>query len=197
MAWHGLTYQSLAAITVPLLCVAGCVRIETGQTVDEAVESSEAKARQIRGSWANKFQTATPVEMAEFLADHYDRVTAVFVRFGHDMVDRWEEGIAGRGEDIAADEMRSMIDRWIHTQKPILTAYEDNLEYGFEQIKLSNHFDERLLDLMNELVDHYYQVYSGAFFPSGSVEDYQYLLEHMNYETQEMSGRFRAALERF
>ena len=179
------------------LTLAGCVKIETGQTVDEAVESAEQRASRARATWANKFRSASPVQMTQYVAEHFDQTTDMFFRFGRRMIDQWRQGSEGRGVEVKASVMREMIDAWTTAEKPLLVAFEDNLEYGVDQIRQSGFFDERLLRQMGDLVDVYYDVYSAVMYPVGSIEDYDYLLDKKQREAKQASRQFREALESF
>lgn len=169
-------------LAILLALLAGCIRIETGQTLEEAVASSEVRAGQIRSQWANRLNAATPREMADMLLDHARDVTDRYLAYGADVASRWREGSVERGKDISASEMREFVAAWIEVEKPLLTAWEENLEYGLERIVESGFYDETSRNLFQHLVDRYYDVYSMVFFPSSTAEDYEAKLYQVRFE---------------
>ncbi len=181
-----------AGLAALLILPSACIRIETGQTSEEAVASSEVRARQTRSQWANRFNSATPRQMADMLVEHARDVTDRYLNYGADVVSRWSEGSTGRGQEITATEMREFVTAWIEVEKPLLIAWEDNLEYGLERIVESGFYDETSRDMFQNLVDRYYDVYSAVFFPSSTVEDYESGL----YRTRNERDRAIEALER-
>jgi len=199
MASVGRTALGSALLLTGALLVSSCsaIKIETGQTQEEAVQSAEARAKQIRSDWANRFQQATPLEMARLLSRHVDSVSAWYVAYGFDVAAQWREGNTGRGEIVPDREMREVVAVWTERQQPILVAYEDNLEYGLEQIKETGHFGQDLLDLLSEFADQYYKVYSAVFYPSGSVEEYEETLNRIKHETESLSIRLKTELDRY
>ncbi len=186
-------------LLVGLLSFVSCsaIKIETGQTQGEAIESSQAQAKMLRASWANRFQQATPPEMARLLIYHVDSVTARYVTYGFGVAAQWREGSANRSDKITDTEIRDGMAQWIETQKPILKAYEDNLEYALERIRQSRYFHQNFLDLLGELAGQYYRVYSVTFSPSGSVEEYEQTLDVAKRDTEMISARCQAELDRY
>lgn len=187
-------YIKIVSIIITLLLVSGCVKIETGGTAEEKKQSSESKASQIRSEWAFKLQQASPSEKAQLFIDFFDNVTGIYLKFGNDMVAQWKEGEQGRQQEIPDTEMRKRIDSWIKTQKPILKAYDDNIEYGFESIKQTGYFGNDILSLLKNVVDQYYDVYTDVFFPQGKVSDYEYKLEDVENKTKLLEGQFKEAI---
>jgi hypothetical protein len=180
-----------------LLFSCSTIKIETGQTQEEAIQSAKAQARQIRSDWANQFQQAAPLEMAQLLSRHIDSVSTWYVAYGFEVATQWREGNTGRGENVPDREMREVVAVWTEKQQPILAAYEDNLEYGLEQIKETGYFGQDFFDLLSEFADQYYKVYSAVFYPSGSVEEYEETLNRVKYETESLSIRLKTELDRY
>ncbi len=174
----------------------GCVKVETGATVEEATQSSEDTAGRIRREWASRIKQVSPPEAAALLVDHYDRVTALYLRYGQDMVEQWREGEQGRGQPIPATEMWEKIDQWTLTQRPILTAYDDNLEFAYRELSTSGLFNDDFLQMLRNLVDEYYVVYSAVFLPMGTVDEYEHRLEQVKYEAEGVGETYREGLER-
>jgi len=187
-------YIKIVSVLIILLLVSGCIKIETGGTAEEKKQSSESKASQIRSEWAFKLQQASPSEKARLFIDFFDNVIGIYLKFGNDMVKQWKEGEQGRQQEIPDTEMRKRIDSWIKTQKPILKAYDDNIEYGFENIKQTGYFNEDFLALLKQVVDQYYNVYTDVFFPQGKVSDYEYRLEETKNKTKLLKNQFKEAI---
>ncbi|MFQ5454376.1 MAG: hypothetical protein ACE5D6_09350 [Candidatus Zixiibacteriota bacterium] len=182
---------------LPVIISLGCVNIKTEQSSEELLRSSERRASHIRRSWAQKLKQASPVDMVMLLLDHYDFVTNQYIDFGYDNVERWKEGESGRDEKISGNEMRTYIDQWITIQKPVLTAYDDNFEYAYEQIKHAGYFRSDFLELLLKLLDNYYLVYSVTMFPKGSPNDYAYQLEKTKYEKEIIADQLKEAVEKY
>ena len=190
-------WRFVALAVMPAVVVScSAIKIETGQTQEEAVQSAEIRARQIRSDWANRFQQATPLEMGRLLTRHVDSVSARYVAYGFQVAAQWRDGNAGRGVNVPDREMREVVAAWTERQQPILMAYEDNLEYGLERVKETRYFGQDFLDLLAELVDQYYEVYSAVFYPSGTVEEYEETLNRVKGDMESISGRFKSQLDR-
>ena len=121
------------------------------------------------------------------LVRHVDSVSARYVIYGFHVVDEWQQGNSGRGENVPDDEMRQVVDAWTKNQQPILTAWEDNLEYALQLIKESGFFDTGFLQMLQKLADQYYRVYSTVFYPAGDVEKYEIALQETQREIETLS----------
>jgi hypothetical protein len=159
------------------LCVVlgGCssLKIETGQTREEAVDSSRERSSRIRSQWAQQVDAAPPVERVELLITLVEGVTDQYFNFGNEVKYRWQEAEDGRGEEVPASEMRTMIEAWSETQKPILDANDDNLEYTRRRIRETQLFDSDFDERIDGLCDKYYEVYSTVFFPTADLQQYR------------------------
>ncbi len=192
--------KRLSIVTAASMLFISCsaIKIETGQTQEEAIESAEVQAKQIRVDWANRLQQAEPVEMARLLIQYIDTVMTNNVAYGLNVVaEQWRQGNAGRGEDVPDSEIREMVGIWTETQQPIMAAYEDNIEYGLQRIKEPGYFDQSFLNLLNQFVDQHYKVYSAVFYPSGNVEEYENSLDRIQRETETLSSQLTAELDRY
>ena len=188
---------SAIAVAMASLIVTSCVKIETGQTPDEAKASSEARASQIRSEFALQMRGATPPDIAALMATHFERVTGAYFQFGNEVIKQWEEGEKGRGQAIDGAEMRKFVTAWTDGQQPILTAYDDNLEYAFAQLEQSQYFRESFLHEVQALVDKYYEAYSVVFLPTGSLDDYKYKLDQERYSAENQVAGYREALSAY
>ncbi len=173
------------AVTAAL--TTGCVKIETGQTVAEATESNEFKARQIRSEWATQLHRATPIETAQLVKRHIDSVSAMYLRYGLKVAEEWRKGNEGRGQAVDAGEMRQVVDAWVEAQKPILNAYEDNLEFGLDRIKESRFFAGESLTILEKLMEQFYANRSIVFYPNQDVGYYEFRLTEAQKSTESLS----------
>jgi hypothetical protein len=160
--------------TILYLGLNGCssVKIETGQTKEEATESYRQRASTMRSEWAHQVDAAAPVARAELLVSLVQKVAEQYFAFGDEVRYRWQEAEDGRGEEVSAAEMRKMIQLWSETQKPVLKANDDNLEYTRRQIRATNFFDPDFEKQVDGLCDKYYEVYSTIFFPTNDLRQY-------------------------
>lgn len=172
----------------------GCVKIETGYTPEEAAQSSREAADRIRGDWARKIQQATPIQIAGMLVDYYFTVTNSYFRFGYETIDNWTENEKRFGRKVTDAEIQKMIDDWLLTEKPVLSAYSDNINLAYDLIVESAFFQRDFLDRLVELGDQYRVTMEVAFQPRGTLEDYEYRLEQVKYETETVGKSAREAL---
>ncbi len=190
--------RSLKTLIVSFLLAigaTGCVKIETGFTPEEAAQSSREAADRIRGDWASKIRQATPVQMAGMLVDYYFTVTNSYFRFGHETVSNWSENEKRLGREVTDAEIQKMIDDWLSTQKPVLSAYTDNINLTYNLIVESAFFHQVFLDRLVEIGDQYRVTMEIVFQPRGTLEDYEYRLEQVKYETETVGERAREALK--
>lgn len=174
-----------------------CVTIETGATPDETKESSEDLASRLRGEWGVRLKNATPKQAAFHLLQHYQHVTTLYLDYGRRVALEWQKGEEGRGGIIEDVEMREMTQTWIDSEKPILKAYDDNLEYGRAYILDKQFFQSDFKNAMTRLVDNYYKVFSFVFYPQGYRLDYEDKLEKMKYDSQELIDSYRETLKNY
>jgi hypothetical protein len=174
--------------------VVSCVKIETGQTADEAKQSAEVQAGNIRADWAKKMQGASEPQIAALIADHFNYVTAQYFNFSNELIKRWEDGESGRGQPISGTEMRKFVTAWTGSQQPVLTAFDDNLEYSYSQLKQGHYYSEAFMAQVKDLVDEYYEVYSVVFLPNGTLDDYRYKVEQERYKASNQLAEYRRAL---
>ncbi|MEE8149792.1 MAG: hypothetical protein V3T75_04995 [candidate division Zixibacteria bacterium] len=168
-----LSYAALV-LALLFLTVSSCgLKIETGQTVDEATESNQQRASRIRASWAEQLRNKPPMTMAGLVKTHIDSVSAMYLRYGYRIVEQWQQGNEGRGQPVDASEMREVVNSWVVAEKPILKAYEDNLEYGLRLVRDSRHYDQNTMDLFDQLARAYYDCHSIVFYPNNNVDTYE------------------------
>ncbi len=181
-----------------LLAVSSCgLKIETGQTVDEATESNQQRAGRIRSNWAEELRNKPPTTMAGLVKTHIDSVSAMYIRYGFQIVDQWQQGNEGRGQPVDASEMREVVNSWVVAEKPILKAYEDNLEYGLRLVRDSRHYDQSTMDLFDQLARAYYDCHSAVFYPNNNVETYEEVLIDTERRMHQLSGELDRRLSSY
>ncbi len=175
--------------SIGFLAVSTCgLKIETGQTVDEATESNQQRAGRIRSNWAEELRNKPPATMAGLVKTHIDSVSAMYLRYGYRIVDQWQQGNQGRGQPVDASEMRKVVNSWVVAEKPILKAYEDNLEYGLRLVRDSRHYDQNTMDLFDQLARAYYDCHSVVFYPNNNVDTYEEELIDTERRIRQLSG---------
>ncbi len=187
----------IAWIAVISLLV-GCIKIQTGpMSAEEATDASSVRAKDMEVNWRNRILGATSVEKVDLTRTLIDTVTANFIRYGSSVADQWRKGSSARGQAVADTEMRAQIDKWNKTQRPIIQSYESMIEYAVGQIEALKFFDQDLMASLNTCRDHFYQVYNGVFFPSGTVDDYEGRLRDLQSEGQRVSDQLSQELRKY
>lgn len=185
----------LAGLILTALQFLNCVTIETGQTADEAARSSEYRAKQIRADWANQLRGISANDISLKVGELYRKTTEVLYDLGKQTSERWQEGEKGRGEKIDAAEMRKMVDLWLTGEKPILKAYEDNLEYALSLL-IDQNADNYIIEKVEGLLDSYYSFYSTALIPQSDLESYKYELEKHKTDSDRNLNEFYDFIEK-
>jgi len=177
----------LAALAI-LLAVFGCVNVQTGSESPDQLEDSAAnRGRDFRVTWVNRFTGVTPIEKATMLRELVDSLSASYLRYGYDVARDWRSGNDVRGQLIQDSEIRQVIDKSNASQRPLMKAYEDVLEYSLQQIKESKFFGSDTEDLMQKHIDGFYEVHSSVFYPSGTVNDYEYRMDEARKAEESLS----------
>ncbi|MCB2229347.1 hypothetical protein KQH82_01440 [bacterium] len=172
---RGRRFFGVPILAVGLLCVTGCMSVQTSSGgTEQRTQSSEQTAASLRSDWGRRLQDASPKEAAMLLAAQIDAITSRYVAYSRSVADKWREGNDGRGTPIPDSEMRNFVNGWISTEKPILSANDDMVEYAYSRIKESRALDEQTEDVIRQSISAYYELYSAVFIPNGSVEDYEY-----------------------
>ncbi|HKK22012.1 MAG TPA: hypothetical protein VJ983_11105, partial [candidate division Zixibacteria bacterium] len=128
------------------------------------------------------------------IADHFNYVTAQYFNFSNELMKRWEDGESGRDQPISGTEMRKFVTAWTGSQQPVLTAFDDNLEYSYSQLKQGHYYGEAFMGQVKNLVDEYYEVYSVVFLPNGTLDDYRYKVEQEKFKASNQLAEYRRAL---
>lgn len=163
---------AVVAILLGLVLTPACVKIQTGQTEEEARESSTRRAQGLRAQWADRLQHASVADTPELFLQYFERVSNSLLEYGNTVLSQWRQGEAIRDTAIEATEMRDVINQMLTNERPILMAWEDNLEYGVQYIEDLRQFDERTIDELRSFLDLYYDIYSVIILPDGTSHDY-------------------------
>lgn len=177
------------------LFFSGCMKIQTGQSAEEAAQSSEIQAKQIRSSWAVKLDNVSSNELALLMAGEFRKVTTYIYDIGLQTADRWQDGEDGRGESVEDSEMQKMVNSWISGLRPVIKAHEDNLEYAFEKYTLFTDYEEETKVKLEYLIDFYYEFYSVILIPQGNLSDYHYNIDQVKLESDEILTDLNEYLE--
>ena len=197
MTWTRGRGRFLIAALAVGVAMSACMQIETGQTSEEATSVSADRGHAIRAEWANRLAAASPVQMVDLEVELYGQVVESYLRYGRAVVDDWHEGNEGRGVEIPAEEMIDVVAASTATERPILDAWEENLEYGRARIVETAHFDDDLITTLDDLLAVYYEVYSAAMFPAGNVVDYESRLREMSLESDRVTELMADEIRRY
>ena len=164
------------AALLPLLAVSvcfwsSCVKIEKGSP-DEAAAHADMQASNLRTEWANRILDAEPLEVGQLLIAHAEAVSRSYAEYGHQVALEWEEGETQSGRTIPGSEMRTVIAGWNESNRPVLQANEDNLEYAYAVARDARYFDDAAMSALKNVVDAYYTVYNAVFLPSSDRTAY-------------------------
>ena len=174
----------------------GCVRVKTGATDEMAMDSSERQAKDIRSRWYRTIDE-TSAQLRPFIYQNYmDSVLNVYLDYGYSIVNEWKIGEEGRKEKIEASEMRKVVNSWISNRKPILKAYDDNIEYGLEIITEDKVLSDKSMTVIQDMVNNYYDAYGRIFFPANDVETYERTLEKVRQKNDRINDRLLESVKR-
>lgn len=188
------------AVGLTLLTLMACssVRIQTGPpTEKQATAASEDRGQGMRSKWADQLGRAKPMDKMWMVRQLIDSTDALLIRIGRQISRQWNEGEVGRGSEIAPDEMRGVIDASLKTDQPMLDAYDEMVDYGIEEVRLTRFFDEQTMGLLMKLRDHYDRVHGEVLFPSVGRVDYDDSLHDLKYQAEDLSAQLKYDLERY
>ena len=187
---------TLVLLTVIAL-TGGCVKIQTGQTPDEARESSEERAHRLKVDWAETLSKANLSQKISLWAGIYESYSRGLIDYGWSVAREWRNAEAGRGKTVESSEMRGQIEQWTATEQPFIKAWEENLEYGRQVIHEWESTDQNLMTALDQALDHYYHVYSKVMFPSSTLADYESDLARLQSEVDDRVQELRRLAERY
>ncbi|MDX9858688.1 MAG: hypothetical protein RBT76_12925 [candidate division Zixibacteria bacterium] len=194
MRYYRLTF-SMAAV---LLLGAGCVKIETSSgDSEQRTHLSAQSAADLRADWARSLQNATPTETAQMLARKIDAVSSAYAAYSLQVAEQWRDGNNTKGEPIPASDMRRYVQGWVATERPLLDANDDMIEYAFARIKEQGGLDDETVEIARRLIASYYELYSAVFIPNGDVTDYEYTVGQRRSDVENLVGELERDLARY
>ncbi len=182
----------MAAILMSCSCG---VKFETGQTTEEAQTSSKITANKIKSDWAMLINGSSPREVGFHFKTYLDNISNNYIEYGFRLTEKWREGNDGRGEAIPANEMRSVIKSWIIRDKPILIAWEDNIDYARNRMIEDGFYSPETMSLFDYMIDQFNEVYNAVLFPNGDVDNYEDQLFVIKAETDNLSKKLEIELD--
>jgi len=178
--------------------LASCgIKIETGQTKEEAKASSRITANKIKSDWARLIDSASPSEVGFHLKNHLDNISSKMIEYGFGLADKWREGNQGRGEPIPDSEMRTVIENWVTGDKQIINAWEDNTDYARRRLTEDGFYTLKTIDYFDEMIEQFNAVYSAVLYPVGDVDKYEDRLIYVKAETEDYSRDLKIELDRY
>ncbi len=193
MRWAAIPF----AVALSALVLGGCgVQITTGQSAEETSIANEERARAYKAQFAEQFMALGPADQADMLIGYFEQVGGGLLQFGRDISNQWRQGERGRAEAIEASEMREQIGRWTASERPILLAWEENLEFGLRMLREQHYFGNDAMATLQSMVDYFYKAYSLVIFPSGPREDYEASLYNIEHQIDALAEDARWAIQR-
>ncbi|MFH1687954.1 MAG: hypothetical protein ABIE70_10610 [bacterium] len=186
--------RRLSTVMVCAMCLTlapGCVKIQTGQTEQEAQESAAQRAQGLKAQWADRLQRTAPQDTPEVYLEYFEQVSSTLQEYGQTVLEQWRQGETAGDTTIQAGELRQVIDQWLTNQRHILRAWEDNLEYGRQYIEDLRRFDKPLMAELGTLLDLYYDIYSQVLLPDGTSYDYATALDNVRLQVAQKSEELR------
>lgn len=162
----------LVAVAISSLALVGCINVKTGHSGEEARGFSSDRASTIRSDFAGQLNRASAGEKVRLILRHAEFVQGQYVKYSVNIASQWHDAEQGRGETVPAEEMRQMINAWTEKERPILKAWDDNLELAWDQIKQESFFDQTMFEALEEVIRMYYEVYSAVMFPVSNTYEY-------------------------
>ncbi len=176
----------------------GCsaVHIQTGPMTDtEVTQQSEDSGRRFKTTWADRLQSATPVQQADMLKTFMDSTTTRFLRYGEQVNGSWRDESKRRGSQVPVEEIRAMVERSTQVDLPMLEAYEDVLEYGVSLIHDTKSLDSGAEDKLTKYRDLYLEIYSAVFYPNGTRDEFENQLQLLGNKAQDASLELETELK--
>lgn len=170
------------------------VKFETGQTPEEAKASSQVTVNKIKSDWAILINGSTHREVGFHLRTYLNNISNNFVEYGFRLAEKWREGNEGRGEPIPDNEMRSVIESWIAKDKPILRAWEENIDYAHNRMIEDGFYSQETMSLFDNMIDQFNEIYNAVIFPIGDVDKYEDQLFIAKSELENISKKLEIDL---
>ncbi len=178
-----------------LVLTAGCVKIQTqSETPERRTEAADLQGKDFRVTFAESLRRASAGQKFALTKNLIDSVSANYLRYGANIADQWHQAAEARKQPVTDVEMRDLVTRSNQTQEPLTQAYEESIDYGIDQIKLSQGVDPTLTKELESYRDHFYKVYNGVFFPKGTEAEYENRLSDLRSEGAQMSRQLDDAI---
>ncbi|MBU0984435.1 MAG: hypothetical protein KKA42_11230 [candidate division Zixibacteria bacterium] len=190
----------LLTVIALLLATAGCssINIQTGPpTVEEQKQHSSERGKGLRSEFANQLNSASPIMKARMVKQFTDSISARFIDFGYIVADEWQNREVQSGSPLSGATVRQWVDKMVERDRPVLDSYDDILEYGLDQIRLTERFDTRTLELFTKQREMYYEMCSAVFYPNGTREDYEDRLHAVEASVNQVSRDLTTDLSRY
>lgn len=131
------------------------------------------------------------------LARKIDAVSSAYVAYSLQVAEQWRDGNNTKGEPIPASDMRRYVQGWVATERPLLDANDDMIEYAFARIKEQGGLDDETVEITRRLIASYYELFSAVFIPNGDVTDYEYTVGQRRSDVQNLVGVLERDLARY
>ncbi len=188
---------SLVLVLGVALCalVFGCAENRTEVCDEDVIETAQQTAKRIRAEWSEEIRYASPIQRVRLLHSMWLKVTASYITLGHEAVAKWRYLESVNEVPVCASKIKEMLDGWMLTEKPVFSAYEDNIVGTLREIESSRYFEHDFLETIRLLGTQYERVCKVAFNPVGSSNDYENALQMLELETSKVSDRVKQAVQ--
>ena len=188
----------ILVVLLSLLTACSSVRIHTGPpTEKQATETSEERGQGLRSQWADQLGRAQAMDKIWMVRQFIDSTDALLIRIGRKIADQWNEGEVGRGRQIPASEMREVISASVSTDQPLLEAYDDMVDYGVQEVRRTNFFDDETIGLLLDMRDHYDETHGEVLYPGLDRPAYEDNLLTLTLEAERLSALLEQDLRRY
>ena len=184
----------ILVVLAPLYC--GCVKVHfEPETKQQQTDAATLQSKDMRSQWAERLRGESVGQKLRSTKTLVDSVVTQYLRYGDLVAERWRAGNQSQTQPMTDTDIRAMVAKGTETQQPTFKAYEDMFEYALEQIKLSHQVDDSTIALMTKYGDHFYETYSTVFYLTGTVEQYEEKLYHLQQYGREMSDDLEQSLQ--
>ncbi len=185
----------LFMICIGLMALLGCssIQINSG-TEEQRSESKSDEASMVRREWQAEVLGADPPQVMLLTMERVKRFARQLNRLSESIVEKWQEGNAGRGEEIPASEMRRLVDAWLDKERDVLDAWDDIIEDGLQRVRDSRYFDQPMIEGLKDLRADYEQLYSVVLVPNGDIVDYQQSIQDRQTTLEESADQLKREL---
>ncbi len=196
MRFAHLVYCSLTVLALLVLGACSAVHIQSGPpTQEERVERSSQQGSDLRSEWANRLAGVSPLKKVDMVKDFMDSVTTRYIRFGRQVAQQWRDVADEQQREVSAEEMRRAVEAGTETDRPVLDAYDDMVDYGISEVRQDSYLDGNTENLLLEYRDLYDAVRGQVFIPNGTREAYEDNLYRIENELAKLSRHLEEDLQ--